>query len=80
MTRQKSKPLRAIFQAIAAKHGLSEADLYVRDRLPKVVAARWQAWAECYASGYTYEAIAALAGWDATSVMHGVAMHKGGAK
>lgn len=78
MTGKDRAEMRKIFQDTAAKHGLSEADLYVRDRRAPYVAARREAWALCYRNGrgHTYEAIAALGGWDHTTIMHGVAIYE----
>ena len=64
--------LRRIMRDVAAKHGLSEGDIYLRDRTAPMVAARHEAWAKCREAGFTLQAIAGLAGWDHTSVMHGV--------
>lgn len=67
--------LRTIMRAACARHGVSEADILVRDRTARIVAARWEAWADCWRAGETYTAIAAVGGWDHTSVAHGVKAH-----
>ena len=72
MTPTQRDEMRIIFRDVADKHGMTEADLYVRDRSFAVAAARWEAWAECRARGYSFPVIAALGGWDHTSIMHGV--------
>ena len=64
--------MRAIFRDTAARHGMTEADLYIRDKASDISMARWEAWTLCHAAGFTYTAIADLAGWDHTSVSHGV--------
>ena len=64
--------LRRIMRDVAAKHGLSEGDIYLRDRTAPMVAARHEAWAKCREAEFTLQAIAGLEGWDHTSVMHGV--------
>lgn len=72
MTPDQRSAMRTIFQNVADKHGMTEADLYVRDRSTAISRARWAAWAECRARGYSLLVIAALGGWDHTSVMHGI--------
>ena len=67
--------MRQIFRDAAARHGCAEADLYVRDRGREITAIRWEAWAACRDAGFTYAAIAKLAGWDHTSVVHEVDRH-----
>lgn len=79
MTPTQRQQMRVIFQDVADKHGLEEADLYVRDRCTAVSLARFEAWAECRARGFSFPVIAALGGWDHTSVMHGVRKHGGAA-
>lgn len=64
--------MRAIFRETAIRYGMTEADLYVRDRGRDVTAVRWEAWALCRDAGFTYAAIAKLAGWNHTGVAHGV--------
>lgn len=64
--------LRRIMRDVAAKHGLSEGDIYLRDRTAPMVAARHEAWAKCREAGFTLQAIAGLAGWDHTSILTGV--------
>lgn len=64
--------LRQIVASVAAKHGLSEGDIYLRDRTAPMVAARHEAWAKCREAGFTLQAIAGLAGWDHTSILTGV--------
>ena len=65
---QNRKAMRPIFRAVAASYGLSEADLYVRDKRKHVAAARREAWEGCRRLGFTYQAIADLAGWDCSTV------------
>jgi len=69
--------MRGIFRSTAAQHGITEADLYVRDKSTAPI--RWAAWAACRDAGFTYAAIAKLAGWNHTSVVHGVDRHLNGA-
>ena len=64
--------MRSIMRSVADRHGLTEADLYVRDRRGPVCLARSEAWAKCYHAGFTYVKIASVAGWDHTSVIYGV--------
>lgn len=65
--------MRRIFRSTAMRHGVTEADLYIRDKT--VAPIRWEAWAICRNEGFTYAAIAKLAGWNHTSVVHGVDRH-----
>jgi len=67
--------IRSIIAATAAKHGMSEADILVRDRHAHVVAARSEAWAVARQAGFTFTAIAKVGGWDHSSVGQGVARH-----
>lgn len=76
MTPDQRDAMRVIFKDIADKHGMTEADLYVRDRCYAVSRARWAAWAECRARGYSFPVIAALGGWDHTTIIHGVREHQ----
>ncbi|MFC3060036.1 hypothetical protein [Paenirhodobacter populi] len=71
MNRKQREYLRDVFRAAAGRHGLTEADLYIRDQSKPLVAARHEAWAEARRSGFTLKEIASIAGWDHTSVMHG---------
>lgn len=71
MTPDQREEMRDLFRSVANRHGLDEADLYVRDRSAPVSAARNEAWGLCRKAGYSYPVIAALGGWDHTSVMHG---------
>lgn len=77
MTTDQREAMRQIFRDVGAYHGFTEGDLYCRDRRADVVAVRSEAWAKCREAGFSYAAIAALAGWDHTSVMHGVRKHGG---
>lgn len=63
--------IRKIFQSVAESHGLTEADLLVRDRSGPVAAARHEAWAKCRRAGMTLQAIASVGGWDHTTVREG---------
>lgn len=76
MTPDQRIELRKIFRAVASKHGIEEADLYVRDRTNNISKARWEAWARCRIAGYSLKVIADLAGWDHTAVMHGANNHR----
>lgn len=59
-------------EAAANRHGIALQDVLCRARYPDLVAARWEGWANAYASGHTFAAIARATGRDHTSVMHGV--------
>lgn len=67
--------IRAIFRAVAHCHGCNEADIYVRDKAAEMAQMRWAAWASCRLAGFSLPAIAAVGGWDHTSVMHGIKRH-----
>lgn len=77
MTPTQRDQMRIIFQDVAARHGMTEADLYVRDRRQSVSVARFEAWSECSDRGFSLPIIAALGGWHHTSVLHGVRKHGG---
>ena len=64
--------MRMIFASVAERHGMSEADMYVRDRRRAVAVVRWEAWVECRNAGCTYSAIAGHAGWHPSTVVIGV--------
>ena len=57
--------------SVAESHGLTEADILVRDRHPRAVRARHQAWAACRRLGLTLQAIADVGGWDHSTVREG---------
>lgn len=63
--------VRLTLAAVAHSHGLTEADLLVRDRHPRAVRARHQAWAACRSLGLTLKAIADVGGWDHSTVREG---------
>lgn len=63
--------VRLTLAAVAHSHGLTEADLLVRDRHPRAVRARHQAWAACRSLGLTLRAIADVGGWDQSTVREG---------
>lgn len=75
MTKSQRARIRSIIAATAARHGMSEADILVRDRHAHVVAARSEAWAMARDAGFTFTAIAKVGGWDHSSVGQGVARH-----
>ena len=64
--------IRDIIASVAARHGLTEADIYVRDRSAPVSAARREAWALAYAAGFSMVEIARVGGWNHSSIRHGV--------
>ena len=68
------KLVRSVLSEVAATHGLTEADLLVRDKHKPAVTARHEAWAICYRLGLTHEAIASVGGWDNSTVREGVRM------
>jgi chromosomal replication initiation ATPase DnaA len=65
------KLVRSVLSDVALRHGLTEADLLVRDRHPVAVAARHEAFAACRSLGLTLQAIASVGGWDHTTVRAG---------
>lgn len=77
MTRSQRNIMRGIIRGVAQDRGISEADIYVRDRRPDLAAARRAAWAECFAAGFNKSVISRLGGWDQTTVSHGVRKHMG---
>lgn len=76
MTGKARAAMRKIFQETAARHGLSEADLYVRDRRSSYAIARHDAWDKCCKAGFIRADIVLLGGWDWTTVDHGVKQHR----
>jgi chromosomal replication initiation ATPase DnaA len=62
--------MRDIMRQVAARHGLTEADLLIHDRNAHYVAARREAWQIMRAAGYAYAQIGALSGRDHTTIMH----------
>lgn len=64
--------MRAILRAVAASHGLTEADIYVRDRSGPLVRARQAGFFALDAAGFALAEIAALGGWDDATVRHGI--------
>ena len=72
MTPAQRKNMRAIVRAVAQSHGLTEADIYVRDRSKNISYARAVAWRECHLAGHSYTTIAELAGWNFQSVAYGI--------
>ena len=65
------KLVRSIFAEVAVSHGLTEADLLVRDRHRAAVAARHEAFRACRKLGLTLAAIADVGGWHITTVREG---------
>lgn len=76
MTPDERAELRRIFREVAMRHCVDEADLYVRDKSDGICLVRNEAWSRCKDAGYSYPTIAKLAGWDHSSVMHGVKAHR----
>lgn len=72
LSQKDREAMRSIMRSVAECHGLTDADLYVRDRRKHIVDARHEAWTKCREAGFTFQAIAGLAGWDHTSVLQGV--------
>lgn len=64
--------IRAIIASVAARHGLTEADIYVRDRSGPVSAARREAWTSAHAAGFSMADIARVGGWNHSSICQGV--------
>ena len=63
--------VRSALSEAAEVRGMTEADLLVRDKHKRAVEARHEAWAKCRRLGLTLEAIAAVGGWDHTTVRNG---------
>jgi chromosomal replication initiation ATPase DnaA len=64
--------IRAIIATVAARHGLTEADIYVRDRSGPVSVARRAAWTSAHAAGFSKAEIARVGGWNHSSICHAV--------
>lgn len=69
MTPDQREEMRVIFRSVASEWGFDEADLYVRDKTGALSKARADAWARCRRAGYSFKVIAALAGWDHSSLI-----------
>src|SRR5690606_29886287 len=72
MTPDMRATMRDVYQRVAWKHGLDEAEMYIRDQSKFATSARYEAWADLRQKGFSYPEIAALAGWDHTTIMNGV--------
>lgn len=75
MTPDMRAAMRDVYQRVSWKHGLEEAEIYIRDQSKFAVAARHEAWADLRQMGFSFPEIAALGGWDHTTVMSGVRRH-----
>jgi chromosomal replication initiation ATPase DnaA len=71
LTRQRDH-MRDIMRQVAARHGLTEADLLIHDRNAHYVRARREAWQIMRSAGYTYAEIGAISGRDHTTILHSV--------
>jgi chromosomal replication initiation ATPase DnaA len=71
-----TEPMRLTVARVAAKHGVTVADIMGARRTAKISAARFEAFADCR-PGRSLPRIGRFFGRHHTAVMHGIRRHEG---